>query len=69
MISAIPDSLNYLTKFMSPEEEMLVPPAEEPKENIVLDDAVLGFLAFTQNLQSIQRENNRFIEECSKYFE
>lgn len=69
MISAIPGSITALSSLMSPEEEMLARPVEEPADKQLLDDQVLSYLAFVENLQGIRGENYKFIEDCNKYFE
>lgn len=68
MISAIPGSFNVLSSFVSPEEEMMAPPINEPEDHSALDDQVLSYLAFTQNIEGITRDNEKFIIESSRYF-
>jgi hypothetical protein len=61
MISAIPGSLTAFSTFMSPEEEMMAPPVDEPDDQTALDDQVLSYLAFIENIEGITCDNENFI--------
>ena len=54
MIIAIPSSLNAFGSYNEPLEEKIVAPVQEEVINSELEDQVLGFLAFNENLRGLE---------------